>query len=153
MDVEGGEPGEGQARVGHTAIGADVEAGETVPVHHASVGVGLLTRQRLKAHGAAIIGTVGSGEKAEVARSHGRNRVIIPAREVVAGRGREITGGAGVPVVDDSINKDRSSASLDCLRPLGMVMTSGTRPGRRHRAKSAYRRAHQASHTDLIFCI
>ena len=83
-----------------------VKAGETVLFHAAAGGVGLIACQWLKALGATVIGTVGSDEKAAVARAHGCEHVIVSTREDIARRVREITGGAGVPVVYDSVGKD-----------------------------------------------
>ena len=96
-----------------------VKAGETVLFHAAAGGVGLIACQWLKALGATVIGTVGSDEKAAIARAHGCEHVIVSTREDIAARVREITGGAGVPVVYDSVGKDTFLASLDCLKPLG----------------------------------
>jgi NADPH:quinone reductase len=107
-----------------------VKAGETVLFHAAAGGVGLIACQWLKALGATVIGTVGSEEKATVARAHGCEHVIISTREDVARRVREITGGAGVPVVYDSVGKDTFMASLDCLRPLGLLVTFGNSSGK-----------------------
>src|SRR6202007_1383981 len=86
--------------------------------------------QWLKALGATVIGTVGSEEKAEVARAHGCDHVIVSTREDIAGRVREITGGAGVPVVYDSVGKDTFVASLDCLKPLGLMGSFGNSSGK-----------------------
>jgi NADPH:quinone reductase len=107
-----------------------VTAGETVLFHAAAGGVGLIACQWLKALGANVIGTVGSDEKAAVARTHGCDHVIISTREDIAKRVREITGGAGVPVVYDSVGKDTFLASLDCLRPLGMLVSYGNSSGK-----------------------
>lgn len=107
-----------------------VKAGETVLFHAAAGGVGLIACQWLKALGATVIGTVGSDEKAEVARAHGCVHVIISTKEDVAKRVREITGGAGVPVVYDSVGKDTFLASLDCLRPLGLMVSFGNSSGK-----------------------
>jgi NADPH:quinone reductase len=107
-----------------------VKAGETVLFHAAAGGVGLIACQWLKALGATVIGTVGSDEKATVARAHGCEHVIISTREDVARRVREITGGAGVPVVYDSVGKDTFMASLDCLRPLGLLVSFGNSSGK-----------------------
>jgi NADPH2:quinone reductase len=107
-----------------------VKAGETVLFHAAAGGVGLIACQWLKALGATVIGTVGSEEKATVARAHGCEHVIISTRENVATRVREITGGAGVPVVYDSVGKDTFMASLDCLRPLGLLVSFGNSSGK-----------------------
>ena len=107
-----------------------VKAGETVLFHAAAGGVGLIACQWLKALGATVIGTVGSDEKAEIARAHGCEHVIISTREDIARRVREITGGAGVPVVYDSVGKDTFAASLDCLRPLGLMVSFGNSSGK-----------------------
>ena len=107
-----------------------VKAGETVLFHAAAGGVGLIACQWLKALGATVIGTVGSDEKAAVARSHGCAHVVVSTREDVAKRVREITGGAGVPVVYDSVGKDTFFSSLDCLRPLGLLVSFGNSSGK-----------------------
>jgi NADPH2:quinone reductase len=107
-----------------------VKAGETVLFHAAAGGVGLIACQWLKAIGATVIGTVGSDEKAEVARAHGCEHVIVSTREDIAKRVREITGGAGVPVVYDSVGKDTFLASLDSLRPLGLMVSFGNSSGK-----------------------
>jgi NADPH2:quinone reductase len=107
-----------------------VKAGETVLFHAAAGGVGLIACQWLKALGATVIGTVGSDEKAAVARAHGCDHVIISTKEDIAKRVREITGGAGVPVVYDSVGKDTFLASLDCLKPLGLFVSFGNSSGK-----------------------
>jgi NADPH:quinone reductase len=107
-----------------------VKAGETVLFHAAAGGVGLIACQWLKALGATVIGTVGSDEKAEVARAHGCDHVIISTREDIAKRVREITGGTGVPVVYDSVGKDTFISSLDCLRPRGLMVSFGNSSGK-----------------------
>ena len=107
-----------------------VKAGETVLFHAAAGGVGLIACQWLKALGATVIGTVGSDEKATVARSHGCEHVVISTKEDIAKRVREITGGAGVPVVYDSVGKDTFLSSLDCLRPLGLMVSYGNSSGK-----------------------
>ncbi len=107
-----------------------VKAGETVLFHAAAGGVGLIACQWLKALGATVIGTVGSDQKVEVARAHGCDHVIVSTREDVAKRVREITGGEGVPVVYDSVGKDTFMASLDCLKPLGMMVSFGNASGK-----------------------
>jgi len=106
-----------------------VQAGETVLVHAAAGGVGLLMVQWLKGLGATVIGTVGSDEKAAVARAHGCDHVIVYTREPFAPRVRELTGGAGVPVVYDSVGKSTFEGSLDCLAPLGLMVTFGNASG------------------------
>lgn len=106
-----------------------VHAGETVLVHAAAGGVGLLMVQWLKALGATVIGTVGTDAKAEIARRHGCDHAIVYTREDFAKRVREITGGAGVPVVYDSVGKATFEGSLDALAPLGLMVTFGNASG------------------------
>ena len=106
-----------------------VKAGETVLVHAAAGGVGLIMIQWLKALGATVIGTVGSDAKAEIARRHGCDHVILYGREDVAKRVRELTGGAGVPVVYDSVGKSTFEGSLDSLAPLGLMVSFGNASG------------------------
>jgi NADPH2:quinone reductase len=106
-----------------------VKAGETVLFHAAAGGVGLIACQWLKHLGAEVIGTVGSPEKAELAKAHGCAHTINYREEDVVARVKEITGGAGVPVVYDSVGKDTFDASLDCLAPLGMMVTYGNASG------------------------
>jgi NADPH2:quinone reductase len=107
-----------------------VKAGETVLFHAAAGGLGLIACQWLKALGATVIGTVGSDEKAKVARAHGCEHVIVSTKEDIAACVREITGGAGVPVVYDSVGKDTFLSSLDCLRPLGLMVSFGNASGK-----------------------
>ena len=83
-----------------------VKAGDTMLIHAAAGGVGMLACQWAKALGATVIGTVGSDEKAEIAKAHGCDHPIVYTRENFTKRVREITNGAGVPVVYDSIGKD-----------------------------------------------
>jgi len=106
-----------------------VKAGDTVLVHAAAGGVGALMVQWLKALGATVIGTVGSDAKAEVARASGCDHVIVYTRESFPKRVRELTGGAGVPVVYDGVGKATFEGSLDCLAPLGMMVTFGNASG------------------------
>ena len=106
-----------------------VKAGETVLFHAAAGGVGLLACQWLKGLGATVIGTVGSDEKAAVAKAHGCEHVIISTREDIPKKVKEITGGAGVPVVYDSVGKDTFLGSLDCLKPLGLFVSFGSASG------------------------
>ena len=107
-----------------------VRPGEAVLFHAAAGGVGLIACQWLKALGATVIGTVGSDAKAEVARAHGCDHVIVSTREDIAGRVRDLTGGAGVPVVYDSVGRDTFLTSLDCLRPLGLLVSFGDSSGK-----------------------
>ncbi len=106
-----------------------VKAGETVLVHAAAGGVGTIMVQWLKAIGATVIGTVGSDAKAERARRLGCDHVILYRRDDVPKRVRELTGGAGVPVVYDSVGKATFEASLDCLAPLGLMVSFGNASG------------------------
>jgi NADPH:quinone reductase len=107
-----------------------VKAGETVLFHAAAGGVGLIACQWLQALGATVIGTVGSNEKMAVARAHGCSHVVVSSREDIVKRVREITGGAGVPVVYDSVGKDTFLTSLDCLKPLGLLVSYGNSSGK-----------------------
>lgn len=106
-----------------------VQPGDTVLIHAAAGGVGLIACQWAKALGATVIGTVGSDEKARIAHAHGCDHPIVYTRENFAERVREITGGAGLPVVYDSIGKDTFMDSLRCLRPLGMMVLFGAASG------------------------
>ncbi|SPB17622.1 quinone oxidoreductase [Caballeronia novacaledonica] len=106
-----------------------VKAGDTVLIHAAAGGVGMIACQWAKALGATVIGTVGSDEKAELAKAHGCDHPIVYTRENFTQRVREITNGAGVPVVYDSIGKDTYIASLDCLAPLGLFVSFGNSSG------------------------
>lgn len=106
-----------------------VKRGETILFHAAAGGVGLIACQWAKHLGATVIGTAGSEEKAELARAHGCDHVILYRTEDVAQRVRELTGGAGVPVVYDSVGKDTFEASLDSLSPLGLLVSFGQASG------------------------
>jgi NADPH2:quinone reductase len=106
-----------------------VKPGDTILIQAAAGGVGLLVCQWAKALGATVIGTVGSEEKAEIAKAHGCDHTIVYTRENFTERVREITNGAGVPVVYDSIGKDTFAASLDCLAPLGLFVSFGSASG------------------------
>ncbi len=106
-----------------------VKAGDVVLWHAAAGGVGLIAVQWLKALGATVIGTVGSDEKAKLVREHGADHVIVYTREDFVARVKEITKGAGVPVVYDSVGKATFDGSLDCLRPMGMMVTFGNASG------------------------
>ncbi|HEY1997829.1 quinone oxidoreductase [Paraburkholderia sp.] len=106
-----------------------VKAGDTILIQAAAGGVGLLVCQWAKALGVTVIGTVGSDEKADIARANGCDHAIVYTRENFTRRVREITNGAGVPVVYDSIGKDTFTASLDCLAPLGMFVSFGNASG------------------------
>jgi NADPH:quinone reductase len=106
-----------------------VKAGETVLWHAAAGGVGLIAVQWLKAIGATVIGTAGSDEKAALARAHGCDHVVVYTREDVPKRVRELTGGAGVPVVYDAVGKATFEGSLDSLAPLGLMVSFGNASG------------------------
>lgn len=103
---------------------------ETVLLFHAAAGgVGLIAGQWAKALGATVIGTVGSEEKAELARAHGYDHVINYRTEDFVARVKEITKGRGVDVVYDSVGKDTFPASLDCLVPRGLWVSFGNSSG------------------------
>jgi NADPH:quinone reductase len=106
-----------------------VQPGDTILIHAAAGGVGLIVCQWAKSLGATVIGTVGSDAKAALAKAHGCDHPIVYTRENFVARVKEITAGAGVPVVYDSIGKDTFTGSLDCLRPLGMMVTFGNASG------------------------
>ena len=106
-----------------------VEAGDTILIHAAAGGVGLIVCQWARALGVTVIGTVSSDEKAALAKAHGCDHTIIYTRENFVERVKDITGGKGVRVVYDSIGKDTFMGSLDCLRPLGMMVLFGAASG------------------------
>lgn len=106
-----------------------VRAGDTILFHAAAGGVGLIACQWAKAIGANLIGTVGSEEKAALATAAGAAHVINYNTENFTERVLEITNGAKVPVVYDSIGKDTFIGSLDCLQPLGLMVSFGNASG------------------------
>ncbi|HEU4623388.1 MAG TPA: quinone oxidoreductase [Steroidobacteraceae bacterium] len=106
-----------------------VKRGDVVLVHAAAGGVGLILSQWAKALGATVIGVVGSDAKAELARKHGCKHVLISGRDELVPSVKKITKNAGVNVVYDSVGKDTFMESLDCLRPLGMMVTYGNASG------------------------
>ena len=106
-----------------------VEVGDTVLIHAAAGGVGLIACQWARHLGATVIGTVGNEEKAELARTHGCHHTILYSRENFVERVRDITSGEGVAVVYDGVGKDTFMGSLDCLRPLGMMVSYGNASG------------------------
>ena len=106
-----------------------VQPGDAVLIHAAAGGVGLIACQWAKALGATVIGTVGSPAKAELAKAHGCDHVIDYTAENFTQRVRDITGGEGVPVVYDGVGKDTFMGSLDCLRPMGMMVSYGNASG------------------------
>jgi NADPH2:quinone reductase len=106
-----------------------VEAGDTILVHAAAGGVGLILCQWAKHLGCVVIGTVGSDDKAAVARANGCDHAIVYSAENFVERVREITGGAGVPVVYDAVGRDTFKGSIDCLRPRGFMVNFGAASG------------------------
>ncbi len=106
-----------------------VQANDTILIQAAAGGVGLIVCQWAKALGATVIGTVSSDEKAALAKAHGCDHPIVYTREDFVARVKEITKGEGVPVVYDSVGADTFTKSLDCLRPLGTMVTFGQSAG------------------------
>jgi NADPH2:quinone reductase len=106
-----------------------LKGGETILFHAAAGGVGLIACQWARALGVTMIGTVGSNEKAALAKSMGCTHAIVYTRENFVERVKEITGGKGVPVVYDSVGKDTFPASLDCLAPRGLFVSFGNASG------------------------
>jgi NADPH2:quinone reductase len=106
-----------------------VEKGMTILMHAAAGGVGLILCQWANYLGANVIGTVGSKDKAELARANGCHHTILYRDEDFATRVKEITGGKLCDVVYDSVGKDTFPASLDCIRPLGMFVSFGSSSG------------------------
>lgn len=106
-----------------------VEAGDVVLLHSAAGGVGLIAAQWARSLGATVIGTVSTDEKAELARAAGCDHVVVTSREDFVTRVDEITGGAGVRVVYDSVGKETFEGSLDCLAPLGLMVSFGNSSG------------------------
>lgn len=105
-----------------------VKSGETILVHAAAGGVGLILCQWAKHLGCTVIGTVSTEAKAELARAHGADHVLLAGEDLPAAVKR-ITGGAMVPVVYDSVGRDTFMASLDCLAPFGMMVSYGNASG------------------------
>lgn len=106
-----------------------VRAGETILIHAAAGGVGLIACQWARHLGARVIGTVGSEEKAALARAHGCEIAIRYDRENFVARVREITEGRGLPVVYDSVGRETFEGSLDCLAPFGLMVSFGQSSG------------------------
>ena len=106
-----------------------VKAGDTILVHAAAGGVGLMLCQWAKALGASVIGTVGSDEKAKLARAHGCDHPIVYTRQDFVAEVARITGGAKVPVVYDGVGRDTFMKSLDCLARRGTMASFGNSSG------------------------
>ncbi|CAA9443142.1 MAG: Quinone oxidoreductase [uncultured Rubrobacteraceae bacterium] len=106
-----------------------IEEGQTILVHAAAGGVGLLLCQIAKLRGATVIGTVSTEEKAKLARGAGADEVILYTEQDFAEETERITGGEGVHVVYDSVGKDTFDKSLDCLRPRGYMVLFGAASG------------------------
>jgi NADPH:quinone reductase len=106
-----------------------IKRGETILLHAAAGGVGLILSQWAKALGVNVIGTVGSAEKMAIAKAHGCAHVINSSSENVAARVREITKGKGVPVVYDGVGQATFQTSIDCLAPRGLLVSFGNASG------------------------
>ncbi len=106
-----------------------VQKGDNILIHAASGGVGMILCQWAKHLGANVIGTVGSPQKATVARAHGCDHTILYRIENFAARVKDFTGGKGVAVVYDGVGKDTFMGSLDCLSRLGMMVSYGNASG------------------------
>ena len=106
-----------------------LRSGETILVHAAAGGVGLILCQWAAAIGATVIGTVSTDQKAELARAHGCHHPIVYTREDFVTKVDRITGGAKLPVVYDSVGRDTFLKSLDCLQPRGLMVSYGNASG------------------------
>jgi NADPH2:quinone reductase len=106
-----------------------LKGGETILFHAAAGGIGLIACQWARALGVTMIGTVGSDEKAALAKANGCAHTIVYTRENFVERVKQLTGGKGVPVVYDGVGKDTFPASLDCLSPRGMFVSFGNASG------------------------
>lgn len=107
----------------------EIAPGETVLIHAAAGGIGLIFCQWAKHLGATVIGTVSSDQKAALAEAHGCDHPIVYTREDFVARVRQLTDGAGVPVVYDSVGKETWQGSLDCLAPKGLMVSFGNASG------------------------
>jgi NADPH2:quinone reductase len=106
-----------------------LKGGETILLHAAAGGIGLIACQWARSLGVTVIGTVGSDEKATLAKANGCTHTIVYTRENFVERVKHLTGGKGVPVVYDGVGKDTFPASLDCLSPRGMFVSFGNASG------------------------
>ena len=106
-----------------------VQAGDTIVLHAAAGGVGLIACQWAKALGATVIGTVSTPEKAALAKAHGCDIPVVTSSQKLVDVVKEATGGKGVPVVYDSVGKDTFMDSLDSLRPFGLMVSFGNASG------------------------
>lgn len=106
-----------------------VKKGDTVVIHAATGGVGTIATQWARHLGATVIGVVGSDAKAATALAHGCHHALVTGRDDLVARVREISGGQGADVVYDSVGKDTFFPSLDCLRPLGLMVSYGNASG------------------------
>jgi len=106
-----------------------LKGGETILLHAAAGGIGLIACQWARALGVTVIGTVSSDEKAALAKANGCTHAIVYTRENFVERVKELTGGKGVPVVYDGVGKETFPASLDCLSPRGTFVSFGNASG------------------------
>jgi NADPH2:quinone reductase len=106
-----------------------VKKGDTVLIHAAAGGVGLIASQWANHKGATVIGTVGSSEKAELTKDHGCHHPVLYRETDFVTAVRELTDGRGVDAVYDSVGKDTFLKSLDCLRPMGTLVSFGQSSG------------------------
>ena len=106
-----------------------LKGGETILLHAAAGGIGLIACQWARALGVTVIGTVGSDEKAALAKANGCTHAIVYTRENFVERVKALTGGKGVPVVYDAVGKDTFLGSLDCLSPRGLLVVFGNASG------------------------
>lgn len=106
-----------------------VQPGDTILIHAAAGGVGLIACQWAKYLGATVIGTVGSPEKAELARAHGCDHTILYKSDDFVAKVRDLTDGKGVPVVYDSVGRETFLKSMDALRPRGLMVSFGQSSG------------------------
>ena len=106
-----------------------VQPGDTIVMHAAAGGVGLILCQWAKALGATVVGTVSTPAKADLARAHGCDHVVISGQDDLVAMVKSLTGGKGVPVVYDGVGKDTFITSLNCLRPRGLMVSFGNASG------------------------